>query len=760
LGHEGLVAKFIEKGRLSIRSRFWEVIHDPEKGGCITSIRFFNGSNRNILLNPISSYFGSFSDTLNEKATVSLAEEEGCIAVKATGELSDANKYAVSGVRYEYTYRYYEGYVKIAREYSFEKGVAGIGGIGIGCMNVTPELNCFAARLSYITLRNNPSLAQRPADIEHMRCEARWGKVKFDGEAGFEDKNVPIYMGVFNPGIEGVEFIPGHDLEEWTRQLIMKENPGRFQIVGESSPTGVRIIVEPFHSSVSGYSGVKLSGKYHFSSFIGLPNIPEKVPRKYMHVAFNNHPWPSDEEIRKWAYSGVTVVRLHNDYHPSGDFWHDGSWPPYNEKGMAELRRVIDTCHRYGMKIVPYFSLYEINPKSDAFADGYVVWRRTVDDRGSLLETYPPDHYYGFGVCLSSGWKDFLKGYVKKVVKTLGFDGIYYDYSRYWFCNNRLHSKGDHLIIEDLIDFLRYTRTVVGEEGVMIVHTSGWFPCVIVENYVDADVMFEDNVRWREIPPLEEFPPNTMHLTFMNVNPKIPCSISGVPDQVNAAWDLCAKCSVFGAFPTTRGAAAALTLFETFRAFDLSQYKFKYHIMGHVTTSDKAVKGAVYFNNERALIVLANVGDTPVGSFKWTADLEGIGWDPSQKYHMTGSLGKPISVVEGKDLAEGGSADSLGALRFKVYSIVSYRGDKKYVLYNTRAWTESIANGELTVETKGPVGQEATLVFFSPEKPKEVGMDSKSLKESDDWTWDKTTRIGTVTYTYADTKKKVIFRIV
>jgi hypothetical protein len=741
-------AEFLGEGKLSIRSRFWEVVHDPKKGGCITSIRFLNGSDENILVNPISSYFGSFWDILDDGATVTLNEGDGQIEVRVKGELRDANKHTMPFIKFEYAYEYREGHIKITRKYSLQKDIAGLSEIGIGCMDVASGLNSYAARPSHVG-----------ADKSYATCVAKWGQVDANGKGAFEERNIPLYMAVFHKGVEGIEFAPGADLEEWTGQLIGKRDQGRFQIRGE--PGGVRIVIEPFSSSVGSYAGIQLSGEYAFSSYIGLPMIPEKVPRKYMHMAFGNHPWPSDEDIRRWAFSGVNVVRLHNDYHPSGDFWHDGSWPPYDEKGMAELKRVIESCHKYGMKVVPYFSLYEINPKSEAFAEGYITWRRTVDESGSLIETYPPNQYYGFVMCLRSGWKDFLKAYVRKVVKTFGFDGIYYDYSQYYFCNNKLHSKGDHTFIDDLIDFLEYTRGMLGEDGIMLLHQSAWWPSVLIENYSDGHIMFEDNVHWKEIPPIEEFPPNASHITFMNVAPKIPCPITGVPDMVKGYWDFCAKCSVLGAFPWGIGPEAhpLLALFEAFRAFDLSRFKFRDYTGGDVKTDDEAIKASIYFNEERALVVLANVTDGAVKSFRWTLDPGRVGQDASQRYHVTGSLGDSIRELEGKDLAINGIEDSLGGFRFKAYAITRYHSEIKCVLYNTRLWNDSHIGDKLTVETKGPIDQESTLIFYSPEKPKEIRMDSSTLGENKDWTWDGATQIGRVTYRYSNSDAKVIIEI-
>jgi hypothetical protein len=755
--NKALMAKFIEPGKLKVESRFWEVLHDSEKGGSITSIKFFNGSNKNILLDPMFSFIDSFWDVLNEKASINLSEGEDCIKVNVSGKLEDINKYTKSNINYNYTYEYKEGHIKIEYKYIFDKGYAPLTKIGISCMNIVPELNCFVARPSHITAKDKIPIAKGWGE-KIVRCAAKWGKMEFNGETVFEDNNIPLYLAVFTPGVEGIEFAPASNLEEWTTQLVAERDQGNFQIIGEYNPKSTKIIIEPFNARVGGHKGLTVSGEYKFTFYIGLPKIAEKQ-RKFMHMAFGNHPWPSDEDIRRWAYSGVNVVRVHNDYHPSGDFWHDGSWPPYDEKGMAELKRVINTCHKYGIKIVPYFSLFELNPKSEVFAEGYIPWRRTVDDWGALLETYPP-HYYGFVMCLSSGWKDFLKGYVKKVIKELGFDGVYYDHADYWYCNNKLHSKGDHSTIDDLIDFLEYTRKLIGKDGILLIHASGWYPSIIVENYADGHIMFEDNVHWKEIPPLNEFPPNTLHLTFMNVAPKIPVPAVGV-DFRKGTWNLCAKCSILGAFPywgVREGEEAFLTLFEAFRAFDLSKFKFKNYTMNFVKTNDESIKGAVYYNQERILTVLANVGDDKK-NFKWIVDLKRIGWESTQKYHLVGSLGEPITIVEEENLITNGLEDSLEGFRFKVYSITKYFEDRKTVLYNTRPWTENYSSGKLLVDTIGPTGQKAILKFYSPKKPEKISINSNILKEGDTWMWNELTKIGTLIYQYTDSDKRITIQI-
>jgi hypothetical protein len=68
-------------------------------------------------------------------------------------------------------------------------------------------------------------------------------------------------------------------------------------------------------------------------------------------------------------------------------------------------------------------------------------------------------------------------------------------------------------------------------------------------------------------------------------------------------------------------------------------------------------------------------------------------------------------------------------------------------------------SGKLTVKTRGPEGQEAVLKFYSSEKPSEITLNSKVLKEGEEWVFDESTRIGTVTYRYVDVKIEMIIQI-
>ncbi len=162
-----LKVEFAEEG-IIVKSSFWEVVHDPRKGGCITSIRFLHGSGENVLKSPIASYFGSYLDVLNDNTAIRVIDRDGFVEVEACGRLIDENSYTVSDIDYAYTYKYSEGYVKIVQKYTFEKPVADVKRVGIGCMNLTPRFKYFAARPSHVRV-----------DKPYGNCAAVWGGSSF-----------------------------------------------------------------------------------------------------------------------------------------------------------------------------------------------------------------------------------------------------------------------------------------------------------------------------------------------------------------------------------------------------------------------------------------------------------------------------------------------------------------------------------------------------------------------------------------------------
>jgi len=190
----------------------------------------------------------------------------------------------------------------------------------------------------------------------------------------------------------------------------------------------------------------------------------------------------SDAEVcslgREWRH----IARLHNDYTTDENFWHDGAWPPYDEKGMAEMRRVIAACHRHNIKVVPYFSIHEFHPRP-GLSGNEKQWARTKRPAGSVYHNLWGKGEFalrcaairlarapqaGYRESLPGAWiRRHLLRWVMELAATTrtmipsssGTDGV--------------------------IDLLAWTRRLVSPSGTLILHLYGKMPSIAFEDFAD-----------------------------------------------------------------------------------------------------------------------------------------------------------------------------------------------------------------------------------------------------------------------------------
>jgi hypothetical protein len=129
-------------------------------------------------------------------------------------------------------------------------------------------------------------------------------------------------------------------------------------------------------------------------------------------------------------------------------------------------------------------------------------------------------------MCLRSGWLDYIKSYVDLVLRSYPFDGVYFDQNVPIFCNNPLHvgersngvsgTKGlgtyalsatGHLDVDELLEWVEWTRERVGPDGLILVHDT-MSPIMAVENFVNAVCNMEFNFGQLSVlmPKPEELP--------------------------------------------------------------------------------------------------------------------------------------------------------------------------------------------------------------------------------------------------------------
>ncbi len=156
---------------------------------------------------------------------------------------------------------------------------------------------------------------------------------------------------------------------------------------------------------------------------------------------------PGESQIRTLAQNGFNlVVGMAN--------WRSGEYVPLND---ADLRRTIELCHKYGMKIIPYITLVDLSHATEAFRDhgeewaieptteysksGSRIFRR--DPHGEAAYRNDPEQETTLMCPGAAGWREHWKKQVDRFLREYDFDGLYIDF---WYgrmvCENTRHGCG------------------------------------------------------------------------------------------------------------------------------------------------------------------------------------------------------------------------------------------------------------------------------------------------------------------------------
>lgn len=599
-------------GRIEVTSPYWTLSYHRVHGGVLDTVIFPYGTGRNALVAPFITSVDRYSDVGETAPRITMRGNDRRIEITTEGLLRDAVG-ETSGVAYHHVWNITERYVRVETTLDFPRD-CDVSTVGVGDVAVRPDLIEFGVRPG---AHADPD----PRKVSH----ARFGRVAIQGRPVLSEHHAPLWIFCFHRFVEGFDLSPTSNLAAWEEGLVGQSGVGNYAIRGESAPE--RIVIERRPLSMATPLVVP-AGSYTFGWYLGLPRIVERADRRLYHVSFGNHPWPSDEDVARWSEAGVNVVRLHNDFAADGVFWHDGDWPPYDEAGMAELRRVIATCHRYEIKVVPYFSIYEMHPEAPGYADNVGTWKRSNDQVGTEHHNYVRNGEFGVQMCPQSGWLERRKHDIALAYKELGFDGIYYDWVNNLPCNNANHDPREHHAIDEIIDLLQWTRDLVGHDGILILHLYGKRPNIVLENYADLVVNMEELSGRRDLlVRAEDIPVVT---TLAESIPRSPCPSYSTVDPELKIRNLIAQLAVMGMFHWVGGTdplvGITLDYFNLFSHYPLHEYQFRNCFSGIVLTGHPDVRGAVYYREDHALVVLANVGHRALGQVRWSFDPSAFGW--------------------------------------------------------------------------------------------------------------------------------------
>jgi len=513
-------------GHLTFSTRYYTVQHDLKRGGAIARISYTHGKASNLLLEPIGASielaakkaaqpirrpqnFPSpqiFSDLHDSSPTVSVTQQGKWRTANIETVLRTASGRDI-GVRTRTAYTYRWGYIKIHKEYIFPQE-------GIKTSNLTVFSTVFDPSL--YSYGYKPSVFEdfqvRPFAWEEIRA---WGKIRSgtDFDLSYQSRYVPRYLVLANPGIEGIEWFVSDDLAQWDYQMTGEPGTSYANLHPRTQPEGITASINPLalpsNPNLARGGFVTLKGSFSFDYYVGMPILEGHAHKRWLERSYgaNRGKWVSDDDIRRNAEHGIVTMTLHNDGDVNGDglFWRDGMYPPYPPGQMKKMEHVIETCHKYGIKTVPYFSNHELNQSTKAFKEHGEEWGRKPDDQGNLR----PNYYYGAHMCLKSGWKDYFKSYVDTVLKHQNFDGVYYDWNLALYCNNPLHegkttngvtgkkglasyafSPTGHWDVDELLEVVEWSRERVGPNGLLMLHTT-LAPMFATENFADYVVGME-----------------------------------------------------------------------------------------------------------------------------------------------------------------------------------------------------------------------------------------------------------------------------
>jgi hypothetical protein len=506
-------------GTLTLSVPYYTVQHDLKNGGALSGIQLTYGRASNLLARPLETRVTDASG----KVLSDLGDHSPRVAVQPDGlneivtvesQLKDAQGHS-SGIDVKTSYNYRWGYIRIHKELAFSAP-------DFRVTDLCPLSTVLAPALTSYGYRDGLSEQEGAPAFSFNACH--WGHITGGTNIGLDTPDVPRYVMLADPGVEGVEWFVSSDLAPWELSLTGKRGQGKTLLHSSGNPSGIAFSVSPFSNL---HSPSAVPARLAFDFYIGVPLLEGHAFKPWFHRAFNRNQgqWLSAEQIHQWAADGVQTVHCHNDgdYYGDGLFWRDGSYPPYPD--MDKYDAVIAAFHQAGIRVATYFSNKELHPSTPQFQQHGIEWGRMNLKGGLQHNAFNDKSEFGAQMCLRSGWLDNLKESIDRVLTHHRLDGVYYDWNVALDCCNPRHEKlqpdqaaAGHWDIDELLNLMEWTRQRVGPHGLVIVHDTGT-PMFATENFADDVVAHEwGYAKWTGSgPDLSELP---LEWSLVNARPR------------------------------------------------------------------------------------------------------------------------------------------------------------------------------------------------------------------------------------------------
>lgn len=400
-----MLTKQQDGARIIFNNGYWRVAHDLDRGGAITELSFLKSAGKNFLARPLAVLNGRFSSLRLHHPRLTIRSTGNGYRFQIAGRLTAPDGKIGPGYVAEYCYT--DAAIRIRQSLQ--------GAVG--------AVNCWSAAFT-----DSCAWVEISRPMFGTKLSQQWHRVPRTG--CFQTlADAPYSWGGFSDRGAGVQFMM-MDVPDWWR-------------------TGSRF------TAVARNAGVAMESRHHarggeasWSLIMAPTSYGRGEAYKYREVVICSQPFPPDTELEQMKALGVNLVRIHegaNWKNTSEDFWIAGGYPPYPGPNLKEMKRVIATCHRLGIKIYPYFCLCEAHPLSQAFLRHGPEWYRKEGPKQYLRWSGPlTDQIWGAAMCSASGFGRWETNHIERIVTEYGFDGLYLDGTGTGLCYHGGHGAVPH----------------------------------------------------------------------------------------------------------------------------------------------------------------------------------------------------------------------------------------------------------------------------------------------------------------------------
>lgn len=640
-----------EPGDVTLTTPWWEVVHSAAQGGAITSIRFLNGTDRNILQGPIATTIaaeGEYLDTLDSRPTLAVEQDTSTYArLKVTGQLRSVDGKTLCP--FEHVYEYRPMLVRRTCRYLLPESGVQCSGLCVGSMTLAPWLD---------------ECAYRRADDR-----TTWGHAVFPGPAALSESSFSQYMCLFGRGVEGIDWLPASDLAQWQGVGGLKDG-AHYGIEGDAVGNP-RMVIEPV---ARGSEPVTLAGELKLESYLSLPQTRRCLQRRNFIACLDNGDC-TPQMLGQCADHGVTDILLGCGNNP-------GSFELTDLKASQQSVRA---AAQQGIKVYPFDPFQLVNRRAPLWQQHELMERMELKSGEPVPAVYSDYGDYFCPTCRE--FREALQSGYAKLIESAGFTGMYHDFTHPYTCYSTRHHPAPHINTDGVVDIVLWEREYLGRDRVFCGHT-GWVPALLFQDLCTVTAIFE------EYPSTEPLPLHLMPAQGEFVNAAQRTLVSsflangaGAPGEENPVPPpelvdaYLSRCALVGIFPWMHGgsvgAADGYELLEKSRPWlrlfalrgqcDLGRMKFlPWHRQTAVLTSNPLVRAATYWSEDRAIIVLANSESAKTVDFTCTVLPEQLGWPAGSTPTLTPSRGSSeLQPGEGANAFVG----TLGGFGWSAYEV-------------------------------------------------------------------------------------------